>query len=179
MSKRKLSESKVELTISLTNLLRSQETDARVRRALRPFINRSEVKREFASRVIERIIERTLSGIDKEGSDFKPYSESYKKSRVFQIYKDSTDPNLKLRGEMHSAMETLGVGETDVRIGIKDSDQAIKAFAHITGKGPVKKKRDFFDLPEEEQYQIFQQTISEFSDIELSDDAGADIEFEV
>lgn len=84
---------------------------------------------------------------------------------MYQIYKNSSTPNLRLTGDMQASIETLEIGDTSVTIGIRDADDAVKAYAHIRGRGPHGRipKRDFFDLPPKEQYKIFQETIRDFN----------------
>jgi hypothetical protein len=156
---------KAELRIDLVDLLQSTVDDRRKRVALTPIVQREVIKNEFGNRIVDIILDRTDSGIDKEGHAFKKYSKSYIKSDIFAAYnKSPSNVNLELTGAMKSDLSVTGTDRTGVTIGFKDSEQEEKALRHITGDGvPV---RDFLGVPEKVQKEVLQDIIKSFSDAE-------------
>ena len=132
-----------------------------VRRALREITHKDSFKNDFGSLAIDRIVERTLSGVDKNGKPFPSYSESYKKSLDFEIYKEGSKVNLKLTGEMLASMEVIP-RLNGVVIQFADSLNASKAHGHITGMSGRKggKVRDFFGLSQTEEDSIMRRVMS-------------------
>lgn len=132
-----------------------------VRRVLRDLTHRDAFKNDFGSLVIDTIIERTLKGLDKNGSPFPSYSPSYKDSLAFQIYKEGNRVNLKLTGEMLASMETKAV-MNGVTIQFVDSLNRAKAHGHITGMSGRKggKVRDFFGVSKAEEDDIMKRVMS-------------------
>lgn len=132
-----------------------------VRKRLREVVYRESFKEDFGSLAIDKIVNRTLSGVDKEGNVFKGYSPSYRKSLVFQIYKGSqTKVDLKLTGEMLASMEVKPTYE-GITIQFIDGDNGAKAHGHING---IKTKtgrvvRDFFGLSSTEEDEIMKRVI--------------------
>jgi hypothetical protein len=102
--------------------------------------------------IIERIIERSQSGKDKNGQDFVAYSEGYKKSFEFKLAGKGESPNLTLTGEMLNAMTVLETSDGSITIGYREGDDFNngKAEGNITGsygKSPnPKKARDFLGI---------------------------------
>lgn len=170
MATRKLSPSRVSIRFDLEEMLRRTESDRRVRRALRPFIGRSDIKREFGQQVIETILDRLDRGQGKDGAftgRAGRYSDAYKNSPSFQLLKGgNTTVNLRLTGQMRAFLDVLGTDSTGVTIGISDSEEAAKAHGHITGGNnlPV---RDFLGLPDEDQLNIFNNVIANVQQVAL------------
>lgn len=165
MATRRITRSRVSARFDLNELLKRTQSDRAVRRALRPFIKRSDIKREFGQQVIEEILDRLDQGQGKDGAftgRAGRYSKSYRESPSFQFLKGGQSTvNLKLTGQMRSFLEILGTDETGVTIGISDSEEAAKAHGHITG-GRYLPVRDFLGLPDKRQIQIFENIISDF-----------------
>lgn len=111
------------------------------------------LKESIIGDAIEMIRERTDSGRDRNGNAFKPYSKMYRNSLDFKAFGKSSSVNLKLTGDMMSAMDRVGEKGDAVEIGFVDELEASKAHGHITGGGnlPV---RDFFGLTEKEINQL-------------------------
>jgi hypothetical protein len=132
------------------------------KRAYLGAVSNNSVKREIGRRIVERIVKRTQSGIDKEGDKFTKYSKSYKKSLAFSVYgKSKSTVTLTLSGAMLSSVSVVGVDSTTVKIGFNSADQFKKAEGHIDGTGarnalPV---RDFWGLPIEDQQDIVKEVI--------------------
>ena len=128
-----------------------------VRRTLREVVYRNSFQEDFGSLAIDKIVDRTLSGKDKNGDSFAGYSPSYKKSLAFEIYKGSkTKVDLKLTGEMLASMEAKASSGGVLTIQFVDSENAAKAHGHITGMSGRKggKVRDFFGLSDTEADEI-------------------------
>ncbi len=154
----------VSLEIDLPSLARSTIDDRRVRAAITPLFSDRSFKQEFGKRIIDEIVKRTESGVDKNGSSFTPYSDSYKKSTIFKIYKGSKrTPDLHLSGEMLADMDILKMTKTSVTIGFPGSEQEAKAHGHINGSNNLP-RRDFFGLPKEIQGKILKETVKDFAD---------------
>lgn len=134
-----------------------------VRKALREVIRRGTFKDDFGLKAIDVITERTLSGKDRYGDKFAPYSKSYKQSDVFEIYGKGSRVDLKLSGEMLASMEVRSAGD-EITIKFVDALNAAKAHGHITGmsgrKGGV--VRDFFGLTVQEEDAIMKETMKEY-----------------
>ena len=146
------------LKVNLKQLLESYTNDRAKQRAITPVLKKPEVKRELAMQIIDAIVERTLSGKDKNNKDFKPYKthkgqpwKDYVNSLIFKIYKGGKrKPDLKLTGNMLTAIDAVKIGLNDIEIGFNDKQEADKAEGHVLGTGghgglPV---RDFWGLPD-------------------------------
>lgn len=116
-------------------------------------LNRS-TREAIGQAIIDRIVERTQSGVDKFGKSMGSYSPTYKKSLAFQVTKGGeTQVNLTQTGDMLGSLTILEETPRTITIGFDDSEQNAKAFGHISGMqghpvldGKVK-KRDFMGLP--------------------------------
>jgi hypothetical protein len=116
----------------------------------------------LGNKIIKRIEERTLSGIDKDDNEFQDYSESYVNSLPFDVYGKGENVNLRLSGKMLAAMIFKGVGTSDLVVYFKDGESAAKAHGHINGGNnlPV---RDFLGLPTDELRALFLEATKEVS----------------
>lgn len=112
--------------------------------------------------IIDKIRDRTQDeNENKNGRDFKEYSEEYIESTEFKVFgKSKSDVNLTASGDMLGLMDIINFDGRVLEIGWSDPDQAAKAHGHITGKnGEVPKmKRDFFGI----QVQELEKIVSEF-----------------
>lgn len=155
----------LKLEIDVVNLYRRFESDQRKRNAVSPILSNASFRREFGARVVDRVLDRTRDAIDKDGRKFKAYSKSYKKSLAFEIYGKTNTVNLTLTGEMLSSMRVRSTPARKVVIDFASSEQEAKAHGHIFGGGykrslPV---RNFFGLPEKEQFTILEETLRDFN----------------
>lgn len=108
-----------------------------------------DVALSFGQDVIDAILERTESGIDRNDRRFARYSKEYVESDAFQDFRKSpSDVNLKLTGNMLSQLDIVQLTSDTIRIGVRDSGEAPKAFNHITGD--TVPARDFLGLPDDE-----------------------------
>lgn len=122
-------------------------------------------KDEVADLIIERIVNRTQQGRDKNDKPWRgeaaKYSDSYKKSLDFKIAgKSPGRVDLQLSGDMLAALEVLDKTQRSVTIGFEPgSDENAKADGNIRGTyGQTtpnpKKARDFLGISEKELINI-------------------------
>lgn len=92
-------------------------------------------KDEVADLIIERIVNRTDQGKDKNNKIFKAYSDSYKDSLDFKIAGKKGKPvNLQLSGDMLAALSVLDKTSRSVTIGFENgSEENAKADGNIRG----------------------------------------------
>ncbi len=121
----------------------------------------SDQKDEVADLIIERIVNRTDQGKDKEGKRFPGYSKSYKESLDFKVAgKSSGKVDLQLSGDMLAALEVLDKTSRSVTIGFEQgSEENAKADGNIRGTygkptPDPKKARDFLGITETELSKI-------------------------
>lgn len=132
---------------------------SKLRDALRATLSNGNFKATYGKMIIDRIIERTLSGIDKDGVGFAAYSKSYRNSDVFKIYNKSPgDVNLKLSGEMLASL-VAKPGGTIISVELLGAENQAKAHGHIYGLGKRRVKRDFLGLPDDELEDLMRQAV--------------------
>jgi hypothetical protein len=162
-----------QFKISLYSLFNKAYANAEpaLKRAIRPRLNNPEFRRIFSDSIIERIVERTQSGVNKKDEDMGGYSPRYRESLVFKIYKGfRRNVDLTLTSNMLSSLKALQLDKTII-IELEGQENKVKAYAHITGfrghpylSGKVK-KRDFLGLPESEQIDLLRQSLEMFANI--------------
>ena len=106
---------------------------------------------ELADLIIERIVERTDQGKDKDGNPFAKYSKEYKESLDFKNAGKGATPNLQLSGDMLAALKVLDSTRNYITVGFeKGSEENGKADGNIRGTygkpTPVGPKRDFLGI---------------------------------
>ena len=183
---------KVKYTIDLRDVFNRAFSDKGVifRNKARPLISDMGIKRLYGIEVIDRIVERTEAGKDKNNEKFQAYSDAYKKSLEFKVYGKSSKVNLTLSGEMLTSMAPEEGSGQKVVIEFVDDTNNDKAHGHIHGtkikKGKNKgethlPKRDFFGLPKEEEEAILKKVIKESNRLKviqsLADLAGQSLGF--
>lgn len=111
--------------------------------------------------IIERIVERTDQGKDKNGRSFPGYSESYKKSLDFKIAgKSAGDINLQLSGDMLAAIKLLKANKGSLEIGFdRGTEENARADGNIRGtygsdSPNPRKARDFLGITDKELSRI-------------------------
>lgn len=121
----------------------------------------SEQVEEVADLIVERIVERTIQGKDKDGSRFPKYSEAYKNSFDFKVAGKAGNVDLQLSGDMLAALQILKVQKNNkIEIGFeKGSDENARADGNIRGTygqpSPIPgKKRDFLGISDKELRKI-------------------------
>lgn len=135
-----------------------------LRSALRGTLSNPQFRRQFSKAVIDRIVERTLSGIDKNDKKFQAYSKAYRASDIFQIYgKSPAEVNLELTGEMLSSLKGV-TRMQEITIELIGSNNRAKAHGHVNGiktkRGKV--RRDFLGLPDEDLDAIMIEAVEAF-----------------
>lgn len=133
------------------------------------------LRQSIGGAIIERIRERTESGIDKLGRKFKNYSESYKESLPFKAFGKTSQVDMTQTGDMLGTLEIVKDSPTKLVFGWEDETQNAKAFNHTTGD--TVPKRDFFGLPKEELQEIaseFEEDVKSFK--ELTESRGSDFD---
>jgi hypothetical protein len=110
-------------------------------------------RKAIADLVIEFMVDRTMSGKDKNGKGFPKYSKSYTESLDFQNAGKSSKVDLQLSGDMLAALTLLEHEDGKLLIGYEDgADEEGRAEGNILGSyggEPNKKKaRDFLGIKE-------------------------------
>jgi hypothetical protein len=127
------------------------------------------LKLAIGQAVIDKIQDRTESGIGLNGKGFRRYSKQYKSSDDFRAAGKTDQVNLRLSGDMLELMDITEQSSNTITIGWDDSEDAAKAHGHITGssKGP-RVKRDFFGLRSSDIEAIKSEFSSEIKEIKQS-----------
>jgi len=122
----------------------------------------SDQKDEVADLIIERIVNRTDQGKDKQGKRFPGYSKSYKESLDFKVAGKGKTVDLQLSGDMLAALAHLKKHDTNrsIVVGFENgSEENAKADGNIRGTygkptPDPKKARDFLGITETELSKI-------------------------
>lgn len=122
----------------------------------------SDEKEQVADLIIERIVNRTDKGKDKNNIPFVKYSPAYKESLDFKnAGKSKNGPvNLQLSGDMLAAIKIIGITSRSATIGFEaGTPENGKAEGNIKGtygqSSPiVGKARDFLGISDEELLNI-------------------------
>ena len=108
---------------------------------------------------MERIVERTDKGRDKDGIRFVKYEKAYEDSLDFKLA-GKGPVNLQLSGDMLAALKPLKMTKNWIEVGFdRGSEENAKADGNIRGtygqKSPIPgKARDFLGITEEELIKI-------------------------
>lgn len=123
-----------------------------------PLDYKSDDREIIGKLVVRRIQERTREGIDKEGSSFEPYSDSYKKSLDFKIAGKSNTVDLQLTGDMLGTLDVLEHGAGFITVGYRrGSDENDRAAWQQENTQPGFPKRLFLGLPKNEINEILKE----------------------
>lgn len=118
----------------------------------------SSFRQKVGQAIIDKIRERCADNKYLNNAK-KTYSEMYAESIDFKAYgKSKNDVNMKLTGDMLGLMDIIDEKKNKIVLGWNDSDDAAKAYNHITGD--TVPKRNFFGLPESDIKEI----VNEFKD---------------
>lgn len=123
-------------------------------------------KEGVAQAILDRIQERTESGMDKEGRSFTPYSDAYAKRKGVS----AGDVDMTLFGDMLSDMDIVNMSSQTVTLGFPDETENAKAFNHTTGD--TVPKRDFFGLPQKDLREIARRFSSELKELKSRERRG-------
>lgn len=114
------------------------------------------IKEAVGQAIIDKILENTAEGRDKDGNGFVSYSDSYANSPEFVAAGKSKDQvNLRLFGDMLDTMDVIEQTRDTITIGWSDDLQATKAHGHVTGN--IRKDgeaRDFLGLSDDDYESI-------------------------
>lgn len=149
------------------------------------FTGKRDLREIIGERIIEAIVERTKSGtamsIDANGrghpSEFKAYSDEYKKSMEFKSHGKSSKVDLTLSGDMLSLIDITKQDANSITIGV-DSDEVLKAYNHQSGD--TVPKRPFFGITKGELREIVRELkplVKESVDIYEEDGRSAATDF--
>lgn len=112
---------------------------------------------ELGDLIVEKIVDRTLKGKDKDGQRFPGYSKSYKESLDFKnAGKSASNVNLELSGDMLAALQVLKEGKTYIDVGFEeDTPENARADGNIRGtygkqRGSKAKARNFLGISDDE-----------------------------
>lgn len=109
-------------------------------------------RKAIAQEVIQFIVDRTKSGKDKDGRNFKGYTKEYKESLTFKLGGKSSSVNLTLTGEMLGELDLLNQSNGNLRIGYDKGREALNGKVEGNREGTYGQKkqvtspRDFLGL---------------------------------
>lgn len=115
--------------------------------------NSTSFRQRVGQAIIDKIRERAESNIDVKGKPFKKYSKEYTESVGFAAYgKSSGNVNMQQTGDMLGLLDIVDEKKSKIVIGWTDSEQAAKAYNHITGD--TVPKRNFLGVSKEDLDEI-------------------------
>lgn len=132
----KMTESEVSQTFDLKEILGVDVSDTPA------------IKEAIGQALIDKIIERTESGVDVNGNKFEKYSEDYKDSLAFKAFGKTGKVNLTQSGQMLGTLDLIENKGNKIKIGWDDETENAKAYNHNTGD--TVKKRQFFGITAED-----------------------------
>lgn len=111
------------------------------------------LRQAIGGAIIDKITERTQSGVSLKGRPFKGYSNTYVKSLTFKVHgKSKGSVDLTLSGDMLSSMEILDNSPKSLTIGFNNELDNAKAYNHNVGD--TLPKREFFGVTQKEKLEI-------------------------
>lgn len=153
-------------TIDLRKVI-SETFNSQTADKLRPLISRSDFKTLFGNRIADEVVRRTRDDLkNRFGTTLGKYSSSYKKSLVFQIYKEGNRVNLTLTGDMLDTLNSKNSGPYNVVIQVTPENKG-KTLGHVTGKYGKNGKaysgdRDFLGMQDKDIKRIFKETVIDY-----------------
>lgn len=135
---------------------------------VRPLISRSDFRSLFGNRIADEVVRRTRDDNKSwKGKSLGKYSKEYKKSLVFQVYKDGDPVNLTLTGDMLDTLNSRNDGRYAVMIQVAERNKG-KALGHITGQYGKKGRafsgdRDFLGMNDKDIVKIFKETVKDYN----------------
>lgn len=118
-----------------------------------PLTGSEALKQKIGQAMIDKIIQRTESHKDVNGSKFAAYSKEYVDSLQFKAFdKTKSDINMKLTGQMLSTLDITADKGSKITIGWDDEQENAKAYNHNVGDTVT--KREFFGLTDQELQEI-------------------------
>lgn len=116
-------------------------------------------KEEFAQSLIDLIRNRTLSGVNIRGTEFKQYSKKYAEQKG--VSRDAVD--MFLKGDMLESIEAKISGQ-NITLEIDGGVDALKSFNHNTGD--TLPKRQFFGIQKKDLDEVVSSVKQSLSDPE-------------
>lgn len=113
-------------------------------------------RESLALEILEKIVERTQKGIDKNGDKFPGYSSAYKNSLNFKIAGKTSKVDLSLSGDMLADLQLLNHKSGEIVIGYENGTESnARAEGNILGtygqSSPIpRKQRDFLGIQDSE-----------------------------
>lgn len=126
---------------------------------------------KLADAIIEHIINRTASGIDKNNKDFPKYSKEYADKKNVGV----GDVDLILSGEMLDSIKLLSHKSGEIIIGFDKTDKELNGKAEGNIKGSYggdpnpKKARDFLGMPKDDLEILFDAFEADIAEMQTSD----------
>lgn len=105
------------------------------------------LKLAMGQAIMDVMLERTASGKDIRGNDFKKYSPEYARSRDFRAAGKSSTVDMELTGSMLGDIDIKSTGD-GIELFIDGKTSNLKAFNHNTGD--TLPKRQFFGVQKKE-----------------------------
>ncbi len=112
------------------------------------------LKEQLGQAIVDQIVKRTEDGKAYGGGHLKsPYSPGYVKSRPFKAAgKKAGEITMELTGDMMASIDVLSSDGNQLKIGIDDELQILKAYNHNTGD--TVPERPFFGVTRAELLDI-------------------------
>jgi len=136
------------------------------------------IRQVFFEAAFDKMLARLDQGRGVDGK-LHAYSKSYKDSLAFAAFGKSNTVNMQLTGDMVQSVTVLDSSETKLKIGIDDTEQAAKAYGHMTGMqghptldGKVS-ARNWFGWKDSELIKIANAIKPEINKNEIVSDAAA------
>jgi hypothetical protein len=98
------------------------------------------------------------------GAAFRSYSQTYKDTLIYKIYKDSSLPNLRLKGDMLEDIIANSRSRNTIVIELASKSEQLKAGGHMNGikRGNGKVRRQFLGLPDGELIKLMKETVKDY-----------------
>lgn len=117
------------------------------------FFGQTALKEAIGQRIIDKMVDRTKSGVDINGKPFRKYSKKYIESPKFKAFgKSPSKVNLTLTNAMLGTLDVFSTGANEITLGWEDSVENEKAYNH--NAGDTVPQRQFFGLTNNEVKQI-------------------------
>lgn len=124
------------------------------------------LKEAIGQALIDKMKDRTASNeFVKIDSGAQRYSDSYAESDEFKARgKSKGNVNMKLTGDMLSALEVLETSGNSIKLGFDDPEEREKAGGHNRGDNKVLPLRQFFGLRQSEVKEVIGRFSSEIQE---------------
>ncbi len=127
------------------------------------FSNNPDLRDQIGQAIIDKMVERTESGVDISDKGFKPYSTAYKNSDEFKDFKNSSKVNMTLKGDMLEDVDIVSETTNTLKVGFTDDLETKKAYNHNVGD--TLPKRQFFGIRRKDIDEIKKEFSSELKEL--------------